>query len=71
MGAIIDVSEGGLDALKLAAFPYTNLNLKSNHLRASFPLCRCFTAVNDALHRLPPFSLGRTKNLLRISLLLD
>ena len=50
---------------------HTNLNLKSNHLRASFPPCRCFTAVNDALHRLPPFSLGRTKNLLRIGLLLD
>ena len=27
----------------------TNLNLTSNHMRASFPPCRCFTAVNDAL----------------------
>ena len=50
---------------------HSNLNLNCNHLRVSFPPCRCFTAVNDALHRLPPFSLGRTKKLLRIGLLLD
>ena len=49
----------------------TNLNLNCNHLRASFSLCRCLAAVNDALHRLPPLGLGRTKNLLRICSLLD
>ena len=49
----------------------TNLNLNSNPLRAPFPPCRCLAAVNDALHRLPPLCLGRTKNLLRIYLLLD
>ncbi len=42
----------------------TKLNLNCNHLRASFP-------VNDALHRLPPLCLGRTKNPLRICSLLD
>ncbi|MBQ3270647.1 MAG: hypothetical protein IJH09_12095, partial [Clostridia bacterium] len=47
-------------------FIYPNLNLNCNHLRASFPLCRCLAAVNDALHRLPPLGLGRAKNLLRI-----
>lgn len=31
-------------------------------LHASFALCRRFTAVNVALLRLPPFSLGRTQN---------
>ena len=56
------------DAFKRAN---TNLNLNCNHLRASFPLCRCLAAVNDALHRLPPLGLGRAKNLLRICSLLD
>ena len=50
---------------------YTKLNLKCNHLRASFPPCRRLAAVNDALHRLPPLCLGRTKNPLRICSLLD
>ena len=50
---------------------HSNLNLNCNHLRASFPPCLCLAAVNDALHRLPPLCLGRTKNLLRICLLLD
>ena len=49
----------------------TNLNLNCNHLRASFPPCLCLAVVNDALHRLPPLCLGRTKNLLRICSLLD
>ena len=49
----------------------TNLNLKCNHLQASFPPCRCLAAVNDALHRLPPLSLDRMKKLLRICSLLE
>ena len=57
-----DVDDSGID---------TNLNLNCNHLRASFPPCLCLTAVNDALHRLPPFDCGRTKNPLRICSLLD
>ena len=55
-----------LDGPRCYAHPYlkqgynTNLNLKCSHPRVPFPLCRCFTSVNDAWHRLPPFSLGRT-----------
>ena len=42
--------------------PYALLYLKSDHLWASFSPWLCFSPVNVALLRLPPFSLARTKN---------
>lgn len=35
---------------------------KTRHLWVSFPPRLSFSAVNDALHRLPPFSFARAKN---------